>query len=255
MNDRAHWCALADAASARAPDHADRALLAATLRWGRGARVALVGRARSGRATLLRALGGGAPRTYGDAAWSRLGPGLLATKLPGFRAAGATGLVPRVVAWVRHAAPEGLVFCLPASEVDAGIDDDLDDLARVLDAAPRTPCWAVATRVGELAPPDIDAPFDDVRKLGAIAHSGELLSAHAARKGLGFVGVFPVEAASGWGVDALGEALWSRLREPSVAAASVELRALWRRTGLSDPETPAPWDDPARLKRLAAVAV
>lgn len=255
MNDRAHWSALADEASARAPENADRALLAATLRWGRGARVALLGRARSGRTTLVRALGGGAPRTYGDAAWSRLGAGLVAAKLPGFRAAGATGLVPRVVAWVRHAAPEGLVFCVPASEVDAGIDDDLDDLARVLDAAPRTPCWAVATRVGELAPPDIDAPFEDVHKLGAIAHSGELLAAHAARKGLRFVGVCPVEAASGWGVDALGEALWSRLREPSVAAASVELRALWRRAGLGDTETPTPWDDPARMKRLAAVAV
>lgn len=257
MSDRARWVARAEARLAAEPERHDLALLAVTLRWGRGARVAVVGRARSGRSTLLKGLGGQDRHGLGEVSWSRLGPGLVGAELPGFRAAGVAASARRglIEAWMRTVRPEGVVFTIPASEVDAGVDDDLDDLVRAVSAAGGPRVWAAATRVDELGPPEVGAPFEDVEKLEAIARSGEVLAAHGARKGLRFAGIFPVDARAGWGVGALGDALWESLREPEGPAARSELAALWKRVGLKTEEVARPWDDPGLVRDMAQVVV
>ncbi len=255
MNDRARWVGRAEALLAAEPGRHDLALLSVTLRWGRGARVAVVGRARSGRSTLLEGLGGKDRHRVGEVGWCRLGPGLLGAELPGFRAAGVPAAARRglIEDWMRTVRPEGMVFTIPASEVDAGVDDDLDDLGRAVSAAGGPRVWAAATRVDELSPPEVGAPFEDVEKLEAIARSGEVLAAHGARKGLRFAGIFPMDARAGWGVGPLGDALWEGLREPEGPAARSELAALWKRVGLKAQEAARPWDDPGLVRDLARV--
>jgi len=257
VNFRAEWSSLANAASAQAPADDGLALLAASFHWGRCARLAVLGRARSGRSSLLAALGGHDPQSWAGIGWQRLGAGLVAAELPGFGEAGVDPRVrrARIEAWMRVVRPEGVVFVIPASEVDAGVDDDLDALARALAAAGDPTVWAVVSRVDDLSPPDVPAPFVHRDKLLAIVRSGEVLAAHGLRKDLTFAGIFPVEARARWGVEALSEALWQHLHEPAPAEARADLAALWKRVGLRAPDARRPWTDSALLSELARVAV
>lgn len=117
---------------------------------------------------------------------------------PGFRAGGRAGRLEDVAAAARAFAPSVLVLCVAATEVDAAIDGDLDDLA-VVAAETGAPLVALATRVDELEPPDVATPpFDDAEKQRHIAASVATLTRHLAGRGRAGTEVLPVCGLAAW---------------------------------------------------------
>jgi hypothetical protein len=129
---------------------------------------------------------------------------------PGFRAGGRAGRLDDVTDAVRAFAPSVLVLSVAATEVDAAIDGDLDDLAAVTDATDAT-VLALATRVDELEPPDVTSPpFEDAEKQRHIAAAVATLRRHLAGRGRDVAEVLPVCGLAAWRDGALTyDARWN----------------------------------------------
>jgi predicted GTPase len=220
----ARCLAALDACERACPD--DRAVrvrvevLRAIAAQGMAPRVAVVGRRGSGKSALMNALADAPLARTGDVAdttiaarvWAFGGPRgrFVWLDAPGFRAGGREGRLDDVAAAVRAFAPTVLVLCVAATEVDAAIDGDLDDLAVVMreTEAPRV---ALASRVDELEPPDVvSAPFDDPEKQRHIAAAVATLRRHLAGRGRAEAEVLPVCGLAAWRDGALThDARWN----------------------------------------------
>lgn len=185
-----------------------------------------------------------------QASW---GGTLLAYDTPGLRSAGR----PRVRSQLREALapdpPDVMVAVFSATEVDAGIDDDLDDLVDLSRAwtprRARPPAIIAALhRVDELPPFDRDLTSDDPERSRSIATATRVLRAHLSP----LDGRCPIVATStiGGGLDATG------VRSLAVHAGSL----LAQRLGTPGDRSAAfdrclgaqrPADDPSALEALA----
>lgn len=182
--------------------------LRALLMHGRLPRVVAVGRRGAGKSSLLNSLAGAELVQVGDVedttsgvSWREVSWGPRRIEwfdTPGFRAGGESGRVAAIADALAYAPPDAVLFLCQANEVDAGIDDDLDDLAGMLRAigraAGRMPTLiALITKVDELCPPDVVAPpFDDPEKRENIRSALSVLGRHLRRRGMVPHGVLPV---------------------------------------------------------------
>src|SRR5581483_10273550 len=98
-------------------------------------------------------------------------------------------------------APDVVLWLCKATQVDAGVDEDLAELRAVLDVlarhrphGPPTPLVAVVTKVDELQPPVPRAPPYEGDKRQAIDAAVTVLRGHLERVGLGGTAVVPVGA-------------------------------------------------------------
>lgn len=175
----------------------------------RAPRIACVGRRGSGKSSLANALIGapalevGASRDTTQAPrWVDLasqGKSLRWFDTPGLRAADPEARRREVSRALRAEAPDVVVFTCRATEVDSGIDDDLDDLVAIRkaagDARGKLPPLVVAlTKVDELPPQHLKAPpYDhDPAKREQIDEAAARLREHLARKGITDAKVVPV---------------------------------------------------------------
>ncbi len=196
-------------------------VLRAIIDRGPTPRVAVIARRGAGKSTLLNALAGSPVAHVGDVADATLdarvhalrtpsGP-LLWLDTPGLRAGGREGRLDDVRAAVRAFEPTVALFLCAATEVDAGIDDDLDDLAVVTGAsrADARLC-GVVTRVDELPPLDAHSPPFDDEKRRHIERAVTTLHRHMLGRGLGVRTVMPVCAFASWRGDvAYDDARWN----------------------------------------------
>ncbi|MEZ4410809.1 MAG: hypothetical protein R3A52_30660 [Polyangiales bacterium] len=230
---------LLDALRGRADPAATRAR--AMVERGRAPRVMVVGRRGSGRSVLLAALG----RCVEGALWIDPRRAVSVVEPAGWRGADHAEALKDGVARARAFAPDAVLLAIPATEADAGVDDDLDDAAKVIGAIRPRPALVVAlTRSDEAAPPDAATPPWDDDTRASIARAVATAKEHLARKKLRADAVVPVSArveVSGgetldlrWNLDALRaalvDALWRRL--PGPAARAEELADALRRAGL-----------------------
>jgi uncharacterized protein (DUF697 family) len=185
--------------------HALRALVVD----GRPPRVAAVGRRGSGKSSLANALLGARALEVGAVddttrapQWvdlARNGRTLRWIDTPGLRAGGDPARAERVSALLSKDPPDVLLFCVRATQVDAGIDEDIDDLASVLAAissrtGAKPPIVAVVTRVDEVAPPvPRQPPFDSVKRAN-IEKAVEVLRRHLERRSVAVKDVVSVGA-------------------------------------------------------------
>lgn len=155
-------------------------LLRRTLALGRLGRVAVVGRRGAGKSSLANALADRPLFDVGDVRDQTRAPTIATLSLgdrriewidtPGLRAAGEIDRAARVAEHLAAAAPDVVLVLCQASEVDAGIDDDLQDVSAIVRAIERATgrapaLYGVVTKVDELAPPDVtEAPFDDEKR-------------------------------------------------------------------------------------------
>ncbi len=183
------------------------ATLRALLTHGARPAVAAVGRRGAGKSTLLNALANRGVAEVGAVADTTLRPAVRALDAmvwldtPGLRAGGRTRRAASVAEAVRAFQPDVLWFLCGASEVDAGIDDDLRDLRTSLDGCPPwTRLVAVVTRVDELAPPDVNTPpFDaDPEKRANLIAATTTLHRHLLRGGFALERVIPLCADARW---------------------------------------------------------
>ena len=208
---RAELAAALDACELACAGDAAVGLRATALRalteGGVAPRVAAVGRRGAGKSALLNALAGAPLARTGDVAdttiraraWGFDGPHgrFVWLDAPGFRAGGRAGRLVDVAEAVRAFGPSVVALCVAATEVDAAIDGDLDDLARVAEVTD-APLVALATRVDELEPPDVALPpFDDADKQRHIAASVATLAGHLAARKVE-APVLPVCALADW---------------------------------------------------------
>jgi predicted GTPase/uncharacterized protein (DUF697 family) len=214
--------------------HALRALVVD----GRAPRVAAVGRRGSGKSSLANALLGARVLEVGAVddttrapQWldlARNGRTLRWIDTPGLRAGGDPARAERVSALLAKDPPDVLLFCVRATQVDAGIDEDLDDLAAILAAigargGPKPPVLAVVTRADEMSPPVPKQPPFDAVKRANIDKSVDVLRRHLERRSIAVTTVVAVGAyarffsdggiAIDWryNVDALASALFDAL--------------------------------------------
>ena len=168
-----------------------------TLLVGRRApRVAVLGRRGSGKSTLGNALlgaevlaTGAVEDTTRTAAWVDLtvhGDAVRWLDTPGLRAGGRPGRRAEVEAVLRAERPDVLVWTFKATQVDAGVDEDLAELVAVRASVPvagaAVPVVVVVTKVDELAPAGRRAPpFDDAGHRARIDAAVEALRGHLAR--------------------------------------------------------------------------
>jgi hypothetical protein len=124
--------------------------------------------------------------------------------------------------------PDLVVLVCQASEVDAGIDDDLLDVRRVLDALERgrggrVPVIAVVSKIDELAPPDVRSPpFEDDDKRTNIKTAVQRLAGHLRRHRLDTLRLLPVAsylasepgASVQWNIEVLGRAVVASVPSP-----------------------------------------
>ena len=184
-------------------------VLRAIIELGEAPRVAVIARRGAGKSTLLNALAEAPVARVGDVADATLdarvhtlrtpsGP-LLWLDTPGLRAGGREGRLDDVRAAVRAFEPTIALFLCAATEVDAGIDDDLDDLAAIATSLRSDArLYAVVTRVDELPPLDLHAPPFDDEKRSHIAQSVTTLHRHMLARGLAIRSVIPVCAFASW---------------------------------------------------------
>lgn len=196
-------------------------VLRAIIERGAAPRVAVVGRRGSGKSSLLNALENRPIARTGDVADATLEARLFHLETasggvhwldtPGLRAGGRVGRLDAVRHAVRAFQPTRVAFLCASTEADAGIDDDLDDLAAILDALPsRAPLVAVATRVDELPPLDQHSPPFDDEKRAHIAAAVSTLHRHLLRRELSPRAVIPVCAFASWSDDAIvDDARWN----------------------------------------------
>ncbi|MBL8681486.1 MAG: 50S ribosome-binding GTPase [Myxococcales bacterium] len=238
---------------------ADLRAIRALVLDGRPPRVAAVGRRGSGKSSLANALLGAKVLDVGavddttrEPQWLDLERNQRKVRwidTPGLRAGGNPERSERVAALLAKDPPDVLLFCVRATQVDAGIDDDIDDLKTILTAiegrgAAKPPVVAVVTRVDELAPPlPKQPPFGD-EKRGNIDKAVEVLKRHFERKAITVAATVPVGAfakyfsdgsiAIDWryNVDSLASAVFDalpQLAQTEAAMAFETSRALRRR--------------------------
>lgn len=229
---------------------------------GRLPRVAVLGRRGSGKSTLLHEVAGavlGATDPVRDATatarWHTvtLRDGRRAHWLdtPGLRAGAqaTSSRVAQVRALLDVERPDLVVLTVPATEADAGIDEDLA-AARAMVVDETIPWWVLATRCDELPPPDELAP-PWVEKRAAIGASVTLLHRHALGVGRDVVGALPLSLARDdawdgrWNHDAFSARLAALLPDRTArdrvaevrARVSALLRGLARAVSDGDPAT------------------
>ncbi|MBL8602439.1 MAG: hypothetical protein JNK72_10995 [Myxococcales bacterium] len=190
------------------------AALGASLGRGLAPRVMVCGRSGSGRSTLLAALGASRLAPWGGLDWWHHAGGALMAEIPGFQGPLGASAASLGAALARVWRPETVAFVVPASEVDAAIDDDLSALATVLAACEVRPrVVALLSRVDELDPPDLWPP-EGTEKLRAIARAEARIRAHFERFRIGEgVEVVPLSALEEedyprrWNLDPVARAL------------------------------------------------
>lgn len=175
---------------------------------GRRPRIAVVGRRSAGKSSLLNALMsrplaavGAVEDTTGETVrfeieWAERTIEWMDT--PGLRAGGRHLRCDHVVQTVAATPPDVMLLVCQASEVDAGIDDDLNDFRSMVAALERR--WrrrpvvvGIVTKVDELAPADVIVPpFVDEEKRANIRRSVQVYGRHLRRHGLAPVTVLPV---------------------------------------------------------------
>lgn len=164
---------------------------------GRPPRVAAIGRRGSGKSSLANALlgarlldVGAVDDTTREPQWIDLERNQRKIRwidTPGLRAGGNPERADRVAALLAKDPPDVLLFCVRSTQVDAGIDDDIDDLKSILTALEsrakvKPPVLAVITRVDELAPPvPKQPPFGDEKRRN-IDQSIDVLRRHLERR-------------------------------------------------------------------------
>lgn len=185
-----------------------REALIELLTHGRRPRVAAVGRRGAAKSSLLNALAGEPRAALGDVqdatrtvCWSPVGWGVtevLYADTPGLRAPGRSARLQEVARSLAVVPPDVLLVLCHATEVDAGIDDDLSDvealLAAIERASGRVPAVvAVVTRVDELDPPDVmQPPYEDSEKQRNITRSVAVMRSHLERHGIAPRCVVPI---------------------------------------------------------------
>lgn len=207
---------------------------------GRLPRLAVLGRRGSGKSTLLHEVAGavlGATDPVRDATaaaqWHRvvLRDGRAAQWLdtPGLRAGAQRDRMERVRAVLTVERPDLVVLTVPATEADAGIDEDLAAARAVVPDA-TVPWWVIATRCDELPPPDEVAP--PWREKGAAIRAAvSVLDGHTRAMGRRVLGVMPLSLARDdawdgrWNHDAMGKRLAAMLRDRTAAERVAEMRA------------------------------
>lgn len=229
----------------------------------RAPRIACVGRRGAGKSSLANALLGAPVLAVGSSrdttqapTWVDLaaqGHALRWFDTPGLRAADPDARRRDVSRALRAEAPDVVVFACRATEVDAGIDEDLDDLAAIrkaaADAKGKLPPLVVAlTKVDELPPQHLKAPpFDhDPAKRERIDEAAATLREHLARKGFGDAKVVPVATYTRdeggaravdwrWNLPALSAAIFEVLPQPAqveAVRAFEQAHALRRRVAM-----------------------
>jgi uncharacterized protein (DUF697 family)/predicted GTPase len=232
---------------------ADVRALRALIIDGRPPRVAAIGRRGSGKSSLANALLGARVLEVGavddttrEPQWIDLERNQRKIRwidTPGLRAGGDPERAERVASILAKDPPDVLLFCVRATQVDAGIDDDIDDLRSILTAiesrggAKAPPVVAVVTRVDELTPllPK-QPPFSD-EKRSNIEKSVEVLRRHFERRAITVSSVVAVAAftkhfsdgaiAIDWrhNVDALANAVFDALPQLAQAEAAMAFEA------------------------------
>jgi predicted GTPase len=219
-------------------------------------RVAVLGRRGVGKSTLANALLGAdiAPvgaveDTTSQAGWYDVRQGGRSIRwldTPGLRAGAEPGRRALVEKALRDERPDVVLLLVKATQVDAGIDDDLAEAKALLGALGEKPppVVAVLTRCDELAAtrPKVP-PFDqDPERREAIAHAVTVLRAHAERAGIPVRDVVPVVAWQRfkdgvrvtdwrWNLETLGAAIFEVLptRAQVEAARAMERASVLRR--------------------------
>lgn len=227
---------------------ADLRALRALIIDGRAPRVAAIGRRGSGKSSLANALVGAKVLDVGAVEDTTKEPQWLDLErnqrkirwidTPGLRAGGVAERGERVTSLLAKDPPDVLLFCVRATQVDAGIDDDIDDLKTVLTAiesrgATKPPVVAVVTRVDELEPLIPKQPPFNTEKLATVDKAVEVLRRHFERRSITVASVVPVAAFSKhfsdgtiaidwrYNVDALATALFDALPQLAQAEAAM----------------------------------
>ncbi len=238
---------------------ADLRALRALIIDGRPPRVAAIGRRGSGKSSLANALLGARVLEVGAVEDTTLEPQWIDLErsqrkirwidTPGLRAGGNPERAERVSAMLAKDPPDVLLFCVRATQVDAGIDDDIDDLRSILTTiesrgGAKPPVLAVITRIDELAPPIPKQPPFSAEKRANIEKAVEVLRRHLERRAVTVANVVPVAAftkhfsdgtiAIDWrhNVDVLASAVFDALPQLAQAEAAMAFessRALRRR--------------------------
>ncbi len=147
--------------------------------------MAIVGRRSVGKSSLAMALASFASTGAAHAVSCAVVPWggtVLVHDTPGLRSAGSPGLRARLADALHDDPPDLALAVFSATEVDAGIDDDVDDLRVLLRAwtlrRGAAPSLLVALhRVDELPPFDREAPADDPERLVATETATRVLRA------------------------------------------------------------------------------
>jgi uncharacterized protein (DUF697 family)/predicted GTPase len=219
---------------------------------GRAPRVAVVGRRGAAKSSIANALLGaealqtGAIEDTAKApAWldlSHRGRKVRWIDTPGLRAGGSPERGDQVAQLLAKDPPDVLLLCVRATQVDAGIDDDLDDVRSILTAIeakakPKPPVLAVVTRVDDLAPPiPKNPPFFGEKKVN-IEKACDVLRKHLERAGIATKAIVPVSTylkyfadgsiAIDWryNMDVLADAVFDALPVEAQADAAVAFEA------------------------------
>lgn len=159
----------------------------------------------------------------------------------GLRAGGASEhRASMIVEAMVNQPPECVLYVHAASEADAGIDTDLQDLRAALDAMQehhaRSPAvLAVATRIDELDPPDVThPPFDDEQKQRNVGAAIRALRRAFERHSIALVDALAVNTWFSpsddlrWNLPALRTAILEHT-PLAVGASSSEARVLYHR--------------------------
>lgn len=210
-------------------------------------RIAVLGRRGSGKSSLANALLGAEVAPVGAvedttrvAGWYDIttrGHALRWLDTPGLRAGAEPERRAEVERALRDEAPDVVLVLVKATQVDAGIDEDLAEVKALLDAlkdksaAPRV--VAVVARVDELAPARVKTPpyDEDPTKRQNIQDAVAVLKGHFERASIAAAAVVPVAAYQRfkdgarvadwrWNLEALAEAIFEGLpRTAQVEAA------------------------------------
>ena len=159
----------------------------------------------------------------------------------GLRAGGASEhRAAMIIEAIVNQPPELVLYVHAASEADAGIDTDLEDLRAALEATQaahaRSPAvLAIATRIDELDPPDVThPPFDDEQKQRNVGAAIRALRRAFDRHSIALADALAVNTWFSatddlrWNLPALRAAILAHT-PPAVGASSSEARVLYHR--------------------------